>query len=252
MPAPTWISLSEHKVSLSRHAFAACDSNADDRLSVIEAARTLEGITSDNLDAFRRIDRNSDGYVHWPEFDERFRELTERGTPMRIRPFRPLPTPKLEPRTATPVLAPVERAAALIAQFDTDRDGNLSMDEVAATLKNLGAPADLLVAMTALDLDRSQDLSPAELLPMVAQLPATAVKPKPTPRRSANGLPPGFARADANEDGVLDRREFEEVLRSIDSILPRWSQQIIRAADRSGNNTLGPHEIRRASANRGR
>ena len=245
-----WVSLLDHSERLSRQAFTACDANRDDRLSVLEASRTIEGVSHDDLDSFRRMDRSSDGFVHWPEFDQRFRELTSRGNPMRIRPYRPLPAPPVTSLTAGRTNTPMAQAVTLIAQFDADKDGNLGLDEVAKGLQALGAPTDLLLILGALDLDKSQDLTPHELLPFVAQLPPIQAAPRPTQRGASSGLPTGYRKADTNKDGVLDRAEVENVLRSIDSILPRWASQIVRDADRSGNNTLGPQEIRRAGPSR--
>lgn len=246
-----WISLAEYSERVSRAAFAICDGDADDRLSVLESSRTLEGIGTDDLEAFRRLDSDADGFLYWPDFDRRFRELTERGAPMRIRPLRPVPA-DLAPAAALAAAKPtgLQRANQLIAENDTDGDGKLSLLEaarVAATLIPGADPAALVAPLRALDVDRSGDIGAAELLIVADRLPL-ASEQRSAATSAPGKLPPGYAAADANADGVIDRAELESVLRGLDPALPRWSRQILRDADRSGNDTLGPFEIRQAGS----
>ena len=248
-PRAEWIVFTEYAERTSRAAFAACDGNADDRLSVLEAARSLEGIGTADLEAFRRLDSSADGFIHWPDFDRRFRELTDRGTPLRIRPSRPLPadlTPTKQPVSTKPT--GLERAGRVIAENDADGDGLLSIMEAAMVAAKLipGAdPAALATAVAGLDIDGSGDLSATELLTVAERLPLAGEESAAlTP--AAGPWPPGYRFADENHDGVLDRTELERMLRSLDPSLARWSQQILRNADRSGNDTLGPAEIRQA------
>ena len=61
-----------------------------DRLDLFEAAAAIEAIGSPReRDAFRRMDRDRDGFLSFPEFDALFRSVIQRGDTFRVRVCRP-------------------------------------------------------------------------------------------------------------------------------------------------------------------
>lgn len=232
-PPATQVVLDRYSEDISRAAFRACDVDSDDRLSMFEAGRALADVDGvHDIAGFRRLDTNADGYIEWPELDARFRQLVERGHPLRMVPQRPFEMPKESTEDATDAVDP--RLKALMSSLDQNHDGRLQIAEFEAGTRGLSLPP--------LDADGSGVLEANELFPLLKLLPPSLRKAPPTVDR----LPDGYRQADANGDGILDRDELAEALRRLDPDLVRWTDRILRDADRSNNSTLGLPELLRA------
>lgn len=239
-----WTEISSYSEERSRAAFHACDRDADDRLSVFEAGRALRSFGSvEDRDAFLRVDANTDGYIEWPEFDRRFREILNSGGNLQLRPYRPkmLAPPQKAAEAAGPT-----KATRLHDLLDRDDDGKVSADEFQKFAVALGVVAGQETnTITALDTDQSKTLEPKELSPLAEKLPERLLGPTPTGDAKSR-LPPGYRAADRNRDGVLDAAELRRALQRIDPVLGRWTEVILRNADISKNGALGRLEIESA------
>ncbi len=219
--------------------FAACDANADDRLDLFEAARGLSEIESArDVRGFRRIDRNSDGFLQWPEFDRRFREAIEINGSLRIQPARAV----VEPRDPTVPRSAPDPAEVLVRTHDSDGDARLDPTEFRFLLRRAGLDPALADQLGTLDVDRSGSLTAAELRPVLGALAGALKVVEPRPDTS---LPAQFRPADRNLNGVLDREELETALRRLHPTLARWTTKILEDSDLNGNGTLGSAEILR-------
>lgn len=244
--ASRWVSLPIHTPAASRAAFRACDRNGDDRLSVYEVNGSLD-ILEDLRDtrAFRQLDSNSDGFVDWLEFDQRFRHATEHGIPLRLQPLHPL---RLNPAVDSAAQAERLRDEALFRSMDVDGNGALLQSEVDAFIA--ASPlATVKTGFKQLDADRSGTLDVDELRPVAEKLRAMQRRPPATPE-AAERLPESFANADHDQDGVIDAIELADALRLQHPALIRWTRQIIADADRSANGTLGRAELLAAQNSR--
>lgn len=234
-PEAEWVSLFNYSESVSRTAFTSCDGNADDRLSIVEAAKTLHGFESvRSAEAFRGLDKDSDGYLHWPEFDRRFRELTERGAALLIRPSRDLGQDQL---LAAEQPAVNTRGAQLHALLDQDSDGKLTLEEAQLVTRELELPETLVYMLGTMDLDRSGVISPQELAPMASLMPQAAAA------AGASALPAEYRGADANGDASLDQEEIASLLQTFDPLLTRWADKILLDADASADGMLVATEL---------
>lgn len=238
-----------HNEELSRALFRACDRDADDRLSILEAAGALLAVHSRrDVEGFRRLDTDADGYLHWPEFDARYRQLALQATPFQLHPSRPFEPPAPPPTATSEAAAEQEKAlAALVKTMDANGDGVLQTAELVAVLKESGVPPALLAELSKLDADSSGDVQGEELQPLVQLLPQAATATT-TAAADTAALPSGFAVADADGNGALTGAELREALRRLDPSLTRWTDLILRQADRSGNGSLGIAEVQRALA----
>ena len=239
-----WTELSEYAEERSRAAFRACDRNADDRLSIFEAGRALRSFGDpQDPDDFRRVDRDTDGYLEWPEFDGRFREIIQAGGSLHLRPYRPV---MLAKRAPTANSAAPSKANRLHDFLDRDNDGKVTPTEFGkfvAALGVIGAKLDKRLAD--LDADNSGSLEPSELAGFAEQVPERMLGPPPTGDPKSR-LPRGYRAADRNRDGVLDAAELRRALQRIDPVLGRWTEVILRNADISKNGALGRLEIETA------
>jgi len=220
----------------SLRLFAACDRDADDRLDLFEAAAAFDAIGDPpDLERFRRLDLDRDGFISWIEFDQWFRDTVRHGQPLRVHPARPL----ANDRTGT---APMSTEQQLLQLFDTDGSGDLSMTEMGALLKAANLPPSLLSRVKALDRDGSGSFSMAELLPVLAGVPIPGLTTKVAPA-DATLLPAPFGSWDKNRDGAIDEAELAAALRSIDPQLARWAPAILRQADRNHDGRLVTEEL---------
>jgi Ca2+-binding EF-hand superfamily protein len=240
-----WIALSVHSPMTSRAAFAACDRNADDRLSIFEVRAALDlGGDAQDTQAFRRLDRDSDGYLDWSEFDLRFRQTIERALPLRVHPQRPL---RLNPEVDRAREAERLRGRAVLRLLDSDGDGAVLASEADRALRQTETAAAERFAK--LDADGSGAIDIDEIAPFAAWLHARA-RPPVKPPANADRLPESFAAVDHDQDAVIGAAELDDALRSIHPSLGRWTSKILDDADRTHNRTLGRAEILAAESSR--
>ncbi len=240
---PDIVSESHYDRQRSWALFAACDADADDRLTIYEVRRTFVDLGgADNLDSFRRIDTDANGFVEWPEFDRRFRLSIEQSGSFRVRPVRPIEAPR-DPAQPVNEADPVQ---LLIAAVDTNGDDRLDLTEFTELLRIANVDPSHSQFFVPLDTDRSGQLDENELGPALQYLPG-AWKLMPGESGTQTNLPIEFRPVDRNLDGVVDVKELESALRRTYPTLARWSARILHDADRSGNGSLSAAEIRAAS-----
>jgi hypothetical protein len=228
-----------HDAATSRLVFRACDGDGDDRLSIFETGRSLDafGNTRD-LEPFRRVDADRDGFLDWPEFDRRFAEIVLHGGRLRARTPNPVPPPRNE--------AQLLLAEQVLAAIDENRDGRAAATELAPLTRVPPLPNTIAGLLREYDQDRSGDLDVDELAVAATRLPAPAAG---TASRGEGGgtLPPELAAHDRNRNGILERDEFAGMLARIDPGLTRWVDRILAGADQNRSGALGPAEILRAT-----
>jgi Ca2+-binding EF-hand superfamily protein len=224
-----WIQLERYDERTSRAAFAACDTDRDDRLDVREAIVALSNMgTFEKPLGFRALDANRNGFVHWDEFDGRYRGLTRAGATFLFRPTRTfVPHPASKKATAK------EKGAAAIARLmkmvGDDEDPDVSKSEFLKLLAALKQPSSLAGAFLLLDKDQSGGLSAAELAPIAAKAPYLLELAKIDP--------------DAVVEPTVSEKDLRKRLRRVHPSLARWNKQIFRAADSDKNGKLSRQEI---------
>lgn len=220
--------------SRSHELFRACDANSDDRLNILETADAFDVLLSPkDHQGFARFDTDRDGFVTWPEFDQRFRKGLEYGGTFRIRTSRPFALPDPPPQALTPL-------QKFIRLYDRDGDGGLSPDEITNLLKQTGLPVDLAGPLLQSDLNKSGTIDEPELAPwfQMLQLPAPAAT-GPTPA----GLRQPWLDADANLSKAIESFELDVLLRRLDPSLLRWSKNLIAKLDSDRDGKLSAPEL---------
>ncbi|MBL8755692.1 MAG: hypothetical protein JNK15_20520 [Planctomycetes bacterium] len=220
--------------SLSRDLFGAADLDGDDRLDVFEAHDALEAMRDlRDHDGFARLDRDRDGFVSWPEFDQNLQKSLQGGGTFKIRLVRKL--------TAT---APEARAASPLQKFlqlhDSNGNGGLDPAEVDKFLRESELSPALGGQLKTLDHDRSGRLEEAELAPWFEQLPGKSPSDVGAP---ASPLPPPWSTADGDRDGILDASEWKVLLRRLDPTLERIADDLLRLRDRNRDGKLQADEL---------
>lgn len=244
MPAPgtaqpttggRWIAFDNYDERRSRAAFKACDQDGDDRLNVVEARLCLAGIgTAEDLSGFQAFDLNRDGFLHWSEFDQRFKLTTKRGSTFRFLPARPFSDPSAGTRAKGKQIPKEQHAAELVvAMANVDDDPHINRAEFIGLLKALGQPASLASSFDAVDLDKSGSLSKAEFVPVLSAVPFLAQLVLAQSSKTEDRTGP------AN----LSRR-----LAGLHPSLQRWHQVVFRDADRNRNGMLEKNELKTSAA----
>ena len=219
--------------SVSRELFRACDGNSDDRLDVLETVDAFDLLPSPkDHEGYARFDVDRDGYVTWPEFDQRVRKGLEDGGSFRVRTARSFTMPEASPAKSTPL-------KQFLRTFDTDGDGELSAGEIRLLLEKSGMPPTLQGPLVALDLDGSGTVSEVELAPWFQSLPIASLAGS----AGVSPLPQPWFAGDRNKDGAIDLEELRSVLRSLDPDLLRWDQQLLSGLDTDKDRELSAAEL---------
>lgn len=224
----------------SRAAFTAIDRSADDRLDVLEFADAQEEkMPADRRDhgLFRRLDVDRDGFLSWPEFDERVRHTIRVSGEFRYRPARKPVAPRPPPDAEALSPAQVQN---LLVLLDRDRSGKVSREEFVALLTVAGLPATLLGQFVLVDGDGDRQLDLKELAALARVLPGATRPPAPA---GAKSIGTAWRRADRDGDGEVSISEMEAALHGLDLYLGRWAEKVVADADRTGDRRLGPAEI---------
>ncbi len=223
--------------SVSRELFRACDGNSDDRLDVLEAVDAFDLLPSPrDHQGYARFDPDRDGFVTWPEFDQRFRRSLGTTGSFRIRSRRSFSMPE----------APPQKASALqkfLRAFDADGDGELSPVEVQKMLSATGLPTALAAPLMATDIDASGSISEAELAPWFQSLPLNELPAV----AGTSDLPRPWFDGDADKDGAIDLDELRSVLRALDPGLLRWAAELFAKLDGDKDGALRLNELRAAA-----
>ena len=220
--------------STSRELFRACDTNSDDRLDIFETAEAFDVLpTPRDLQGFARLDTDRDGYVSWPEFDQRFQKGLEHGGTFVVHTSRPFALPEPPPQPLTPL-------QRFIRLYDKDGDGGLSTAEIMDLVKAIGMPEMVALVLIQCDLDKSGKVDEKELAPWFYKLPKPATA---TPDNTATGLKQPWLDADGNLDQVIEQTELSVLLRRLDPGLLRWTKEFVAKLDRNKNGKLDANEL---------
>ena len=220
--------------SRSHELFRACDTNSDDRLDILETNDAFDVlISAKDHEGFARFDTDRDGFVTWPEFDQRFRKLLEHGGTFRVWTARPFALPEPPPQP----LSPLQKFMRL---HDKDQDGSLSPSEITDLLKQYGMPPQLAVTLMQSDHDKSNSIDEIEMAPWYQNLglPVTT-----TNADEKGGLRQPWLEADSNANKAIDSIELDALLRKLDPALLRWTKQLISKLDLDGNGQLSAAEL---------
>lgn len=232
------VTISAHSEDQSRALFAGCDRNGDDRLDLFEVMATIDNVA--NREAYRRMDRDRDGYVDWPEFDQFFQFVIRGGGSLRVR----VQNVPQKATSSQPDQAPRIPAQQAIAAFDQNHNGALDADEYESLLREMRLPPDVAAQLRALDRDRDGKISESELAPVLSKLQLSAMFT--TKRKGAAAgttLPQAWADVDENGSGKIELVELQAALRRIDPALEPWAEQILKGADTNTDGALSTPEL---------
>lgn len=216
-----------HTPARSRELFTGCDADGDDRLDLFEAAEALDTV-GDPRDPgqFARLDRDRDGYLAWPEFDQLFRSVVQRGATFQVRTCR---RPPADPGAGDGAATPLLRFLRL---HDLDQDGGLAPQEIDQLVQKAGLPPTVGTQLRGLDLDRSGRVDATELAPFFETLQGLLKLPLQGPARPASPLPAPWGDCDDDGDGKVTVEEFTRALQRLDPRLAPWSRQVLQRHDR--------------------
>lgn len=227
-----------HTEPRSREMFSSCDADSDDRLDLFEACEALETLGDPkDTSPFQRLDKDRDGYLGWPEFDQFFRTVVQRGGTFRVRTCR-----RLVPQSAGQ-LQPATPLQQFLQNLDQNHNGGLDPLEIDQLVRDAGLPPSLGIEMKALDLDQSGRVEETELAPMFEKLRTRLPLPGAAPAKPASPLPPEWAVVDDNGDGAIDLEELTRALRRLDPTLARWARNLLQPLDTDRNGKLSPAEL---------
>jgi hypothetical protein len=221
----------------SRDLFTACDSNADDRLDIFEAGSSLSLVRgAQDTEGFGRIDKDRDGFLAWPEFDQALRRALAGGGTMKARPNRALAVPLPEPRAAT-------RLQQFLQMHDSNRNGGIDPGELDQFLRQANLPPGIASQLRLLDQDRSGRLEATELAPWLDRLAAPTPAAAPTEPAKTSSLPAPWGIADADVSNSIDEAELGRVLRRLDPLLGNWAAALKQLLDRNRDGVLQAAEL---------
>ncbi|MCU0865467.1 MAG: hypothetical protein MUC36_16910 [Planctomycetes bacterium] len=221
----------------SRDLFTACDSNADDRLDIFEAGSSLSLVRgAQDTEGFGRIDKDRDGFLAWPEFDQALRRALAGGGTMKARPNRALAVPLPEPRAAT-------RLQQFLQMHDSNRNGGIDPGELDQFLRQANLPPGIASQLRLLDQDRSGRLEATELAPWLDRLAAPTPAAAPAEPAKTSSLPAPWGVADADVSNSIDEAELGRVLRHLDPLLGNWAAALKQLLDRNRDGVLQAAEL---------
>lgn len=237
--SPQGTDVVDWKEDTSRQLFTACDDDGDDSLDLLEYCAAFDlAVAPAARDRFRRIDRDSNGFLDWPEFDAYCKGFIRDGNVLHLVPSRTVEADRKELQPA----APATPAQSFLQLFDTDASGDLSREEFDKLLETAGLPATLAARFTVIDSDGSKTLSTTELAPMLSpkllDLVVLATRP-----RTGTLLPAPNDTFDLDADGSLDIAELTAALRRTDSDLAVHAAGILAKLDKDRDGKLGAAEL---------
>jgi Ca2+-binding EF-hand superfamily protein len=231
--------------------FDMCDYDEDGAVVYKEAKQSLRL----DRDQFRGYDRDRDGVISADEFEARYRVLSVRAGG--FEPPRPKPSMPVQPN-----LTPGE----LIANYDVNRDGGLSMREVDRALHDfLRSELDAEFLLEKLDADRSRRIDSKEIADLLRVLnPASSARGEPAVKRSVvdlfgehisreterGALPlppriigpvPHFTRLDLDGDGRISGEDLSGLKRPLQ--LPMRIRTLLSYLDEDGDGALSEAEF---------
>lgn len=222
--------------SHSRELFRACDTNSDDRLDVLETADAFDALpTAKDHKGFARLDTDRDGFVTWPEFDQRFQTTLKNSGSFRVRTSRQFVSPEPPPQ-------PLTKLQRFLRLHDSDGDGGLSPTEITDLVKRAKLPDSFGLPLLKADLDQSGKIEEAELAPWFQLLPVPELT---SPNGPAIGLPQPWLDADQNKDQAIEAPEFAVVLRRLDPGLLRWTKDLLKKLDANSDGKLVTSELQK-------
>ncbi len=236
---PSKVTLLRYSLEASRRAFSACDLDRDDRITFREARTTLGVATPEDFGSW---DTDHDGWVHFPEFDKRYRKLVRQGWGLTLLGPAAARAPK-DPPPPTPL--PLKK---LFRVLDRNRDGRVAPAEWKGTSQALAATLSRVPhGFFGLDRNRDGTLELREMTPLLALFPDLAGKKSPANRAGApRTLPLEIQGADRNGDQHLDLRELQILFQKMDPGLVPWAKEILRRKDKNQDGLLSPRELRSA------
>jgi Ca2+-binding EF-hand superfamily protein len=232
--------VTSYSESVSRDLFSACDADSDDRLDVFEASDALDAVTEpkDNQ-GFQRLDTDRDGFVSWPEFDQHFWTVVQRGGAFHVRPCRSFVEQAPERQEARPA-SPLQ---GFLRMHDKNGNGGLDPEELDQMLRATNPPPSIGKELRSLDQDRSGRIEEAELAPWFELLRGLVPGAGRASAAPSGSLPPPWQAGDLDLDGRIDDAELTAVLRRLDPALVRWAPHLLRALDTNGDGRLSPGEL---------
>lgn len=233
LPAQVW--LRNYAPQASRRAFSACDLDRDDRITFREAHKTL-GLSTPQ--AFALWDTDRDGWIHFPEFDRRYKQLVRDGWGLTLRGPAVVRAPK-DPPPST--LLPLKK---LFQTLDRNGDGRIEPAEWRGTTRAISATLSKVPSgFFGLDRNRDGTLELEEMAPLLALFPGLSRKETP-PLPLDKSLPADLQGADRNGDQHLDLRELEFLFRKLDPGLVPWARILFQKKDKNQDGLLSPRELR--------
>lgn len=233
---PSRVQLLRYSLEASRKAFSACDLDRDDRITFREARTTL-GVTTPQ--DFGLWDTNRDGWIHFPEFDKRYRKLAREGWGLTLLGPAAARAPK-DPPPPTPL--PLKK---LFQVLDRNRDGRVAPAEWKGTSRALSSTLSRVPhGFFGLDRNRDGTLELKEMTPLLALFPDLAGRKSPAGRAgSPRTLPLEMQGADRNGDQHLDLRELQLLFQKMDPGLVPWAKFILQKKDKNQDGLLSPREL---------